>query len=168
LTSSHLLGELEGGLLSLGDTVILLSSVEFNMAVGGEVGGDTTVGTVGSSATLLSALADGVGDDALVGVEALGLTVSLEVEEELTNGLDGLFGPSTSVGALILALSVSLSVELGEADDALVFHDALQVLDGFLNAHALDCSDDVVSVLEVSTEILDLSGGGLSGLSGGS
>ena len=126
------------------------------------------MGTVSSSTALLSALANGVGNNTLISVETLGLTVSLEVEEELTDGLDGLFGPSASVGALVFALGVSLSVELGEADDALVFHDALQVLDGFLDAHALDGVDDVVSVFEVSAEILDLGGGGLSGLSGSS
>lgn len=117
MASGHLLGELEDGLLGLGDTVVLFSSVEFNMAVGGEVGGNTTVGTVGSSATLLSTLADSVADNALVGVESLGLAVSLQVEEELLDSLDGLFGPSTGVGALILALGVSLSQMLSVADN---------------------------------------------------
>jgi len=62
--------------------VVTLSGVEFDVAVGGKVGGDTTVGTVGSSTTLLSALADGVGDNALVSVESLGLAVGNQVVEE--------------------------------------------------------------------------------------
>jgi len=148
--------------------VVTLSGVEFDVAVGGKVGGDTTVGTVGSSTTLLSALADGVGDNALVSVESLGLAVGNQVVEELTDGLDGLLGPSSGVGALVLALGVSLGQMLSEADNSLVLGNALEVLDGLLDAHVLDGEDDVVSVLEMSTEVLNLGLGGLSGLSGGS
>ena len=85
MASSQLLGELKSGLLGLGNSVIPLGGVELDVAVGREVGGNTTVGAVGSSTALLSALADGVGDNALVGVEALGLAVGLQVLEELTD-----------------------------------------------------------------------------------
>jgi hypothetical protein len=68
--------------------------VELDVGVGGKVGCDTTVGTVGSATALLSALNNYVCNNALVDVETLSLTVGLQVKEELTNGLNGLFGPS--------------------------------------------------------------------------
>ena len=63
---------------------------------------------------------------------------------------------------------MSLGQVLSVADDGLVFEDAIEVPEGLLNAQVLDSEDDVVRVLEVSTEILDLGLGGFSGLSGGS
>jgi len=168
LASSQLLGELKSGLLGLGNSVIPLGGVELDMAVGREIRGDTTVGAIGPSTALLSALADGVGDNALVGVETLGLAVGLQVLEELPDSLDGLLGPSAGVSADILALGVSLGQVLSVADDGLVFEDAIEVPEGLLNAQVLDSENDVVRVLEVSTEILNFGLGGFSGLSGGS
>ena len=54
------------------------------MAVAGEVGANTTVGTVGSSAARHGALDNDVADDALVDVELGSLSVGLEVDDELT------------------------------------------------------------------------------------
>ncbi len=62
---------------------------------------------VSSSASLLGSLNNNVCDNALVGVEALLLSVRLQVEEQLADGLDGLLGPSAGGGALDLALGVS-------------------------------------------------------------
>ena len=89
------LGHAEGGLVSLGDLLGLLEAVELDVAVGGEVGADTTVGTVGSSAAGDGALDDDVVDHARVDVELGCLSVGLQVEQELAHGLDGLLGPST-------------------------------------------------------------------------
>ena len=62
---------------------------------------------VGSSTSLLGSLDNNVCDDALVSVEALLLSVCLQVEEQLADGLDRLLGPSAGGGALDLALGVS-------------------------------------------------------------
>ena len=98
-SSSQLLGELGHGFLSLSDLGSLLGAVELDVAVRGEVGGDTTVGTVGSAATLLGALNSDVGDNALLDVKGLGLAVGLEVDEEEADSLAGLLGPSAGVGS---------------------------------------------------------------------
>ena len=69
--------------------------MEFDVTVAGEVGADTTVGTVGSSAARNGALDNDVVDNASVNIELGSLSVSLEVDKELAAGLEGLLGPST-------------------------------------------------------------------------
>jgi len=165
-SGSQLLGELGEGLLSLGDLGSLLGAVELDVAVRGEVGGDTTVSTVGSAATLLGTLDSNVGDDALVDIEGLGLAVGLQVDEKEADSLDGLLGPSAGVGANGLALSVSLGEMLGEANNGLVLKDLVHVVDGSLNSHTFDSVGDVVSVLEVGALVLHFGHSGLGGLSG--
>lgn len=64
-----------------------LDTVEFNMAVGREVWTDATVSTVGSSTSLDGSLDTDVGDDALVSVESLGLSIRTKVNEKLFDGL---------------------------------------------------------------------------------
>jgi len=165
-SGSQLLGELGEGLLSLGDLGCLLGAVELDVAVRGEVGGDTTVSTVGSAATLLGTLDGNVGDNALLDIEGLGLTVGLQVDQKEADSLAGLFGPSAGVGALVLALSVSLGEMLGEADNGFVFHDLVHVVNGSLDSHSLTSVGDVVSVLEVGTLVLHFGHSGFGGLSG--
>ncbi len=63
--------------------------------------------TVGSSTALLGSLDNNVRNNAFVSVETLLLSVSLQVEEQLADGLDRLLGPSAGGGALDLALGVS-------------------------------------------------------------
>jgi len=138
LAGGLLLGHLDGGFISLGDTALLLSDVELNVAVGAEVGGDTAVGTVGAAATLHGTLHNNVGDRALVGVEALGLGVSLGVNEQLTDSLDRLLGPATTAGLELLALGVSLSVIPTEGNNLLVLEAVFHIVDSLLNHQALD------------------------------
>ena len=99
------------------------------MAVAGEVGADTTVGTIGSSAARDGALDNDVADDASVDVELGSLGVGLEVDEELTNGLDGLLGPSTLSVLECFALSVAADTSNvpAEGNNHLVFETVLQV-----------------------------------------
>lgn len=61
--------------------------MELDVAVGGDVRGDATVGTVGPSAASNGALDTNVGDHAFLGVEALSLSVALKIEQELADGL---------------------------------------------------------------------------------
>jgi hypothetical protein len=160
LLGGLLLGEAGSGGIGLGNTNLLLGNVELNVAVGGQVGGDATVGTVGTAAALDGALHDNVGDHALVSVEALGLSVSLGVDEEITDGLDGLLGPSSGVDTEDLALGVSAAVVLEVGDDLLVLQHVFHVMNGVLDQETLASTSGVVSVLVVDAQVVDL---GLSG-----
>lgn len=102
-----LFGELKSWFVSLSNSVASLNTVELDVAVRGKVGGNATVGTVGSSAALLSSLDNNVSDNAFVGIKTLLFGVGFEVEEQLADSLDRLLGPSASGGALDLALGVS-------------------------------------------------------------
>ena len=107
----------------------LLETVELNVAVGSEVWTNTTVGTVGSSAARDGALDNDVADDASVDVELGSLGVGLEVDEELTHGLDGLLGPSTLSVLECFALSVAADTSSvpAEGNNHSVFETVLQV-----------------------------------------
>ena len=127
------------------------------MAVAGEVGADTTVGTVGSSAARDGALDNDVADDASVDVELGSLGVGLEVDEELTHGLDGLLGPSTLSVLECFALSVAADTSNvpAERNNLLVLKTVLHVVDGSLELHALGGAGHFVSVLVVGTQVRD-------------
>lgn len=139
-----------------------LGAVELNMAVGGKVWADATVGTVGSSAAGDSALSESVGDDTSVDIEFLALSVSLEVDEEFTNDLDGLLWPSSLLVLEFFQHGVSASgtIEPSEWNNLLVLEDILQVSNGALDAQSLDGTSNFVSVLEVSSEVSNLALGG--------
>ena len=127
------------------------------MAVAGEVGADTTVGTVGSSAAGDGALDNDVADDASVDVELGSLGVGLEVDEELTNGLDGLLGPPTLSVLECFALSVAADTSdiPTERNNLLVLKTVLHIVDGSLKLHALGGAGHFVSVLVVGTQVRD-------------
>ena len=149
------LGHAEGGLVSLGDLLGLLDAVELDVAVGGEVGADTTVGTVGSSAAGDGALDDDVVDHARVDVELGSLSVGLKVEEELAHGLDGLLGPPTLrvLEFLGLAGAADATAVSAEGDHLLVLEDVIHVRDGPLQLHALRGAGHLISVLVVGTQV---------------
>ena len=127
------------------------------MAVAGEVGADTTVGTVGSSAAGDGALDNDVVDDTSVDVELGSLSVGLEVDEELANGLEGLLGPSTLSVLPLLALSVAADTSdiPTERNNLLVLKTVLHIVDGSLKLHALGGTGHFVSVLVVGTQVRD-------------
>jgi len=161
-----LLGEAGSDLVGLGNGTRLLEAVEFNVAVAAQVWGDATMGSVGSSTTVHGSLADGVVDDASVEVESLGLGVGAQVDEHLTDGLDGLLGPSTEGGLLGhgLDLSVSGATVADEGDNFLVLEAVLEVADGLSELQALNAASDVVAVLVVSSQVSNSAFSGFSGL----
>jgi hypothetical protein len=125
------------------------------VAVGAEVGADTTVGTVGSSAAGDSALHNDVVDHASVDVELGSLGVGLQVEEELADGLEGLLGPST-LGVLeffSLGVAADASAVHAEWNNLLVLKTVFHVMDGSLKFHALGGTGHFVSVLVVGTQV---------------
>ena len=83
-----LLGELDATLIGSGDVTGLLSNVELNMAVGGQVWGNSTVSSVSSSSSLNGSLGGDMSDLALLSIETLSLSVGLEVLEEVHNVFD--------------------------------------------------------------------------------
>lgn len=157
LTSSLLFCHLHSGLVSLLNGTALLSHVELNMAVVTLVGRNSTVSSVGSSATADGALHNGMSDHALLDIKTTRLRVGNEVLEELKHGLHGFLGPSTNATRSLEFFSLSMSSSVShvslEWDDLLVLKNVLHVLDGFLELEALDGAGSLVSVLVVSSEI---------------
>ncbi len=84
LLGSLLLGQ--SNLLVVGsslDVLSLLGGDELDMAIRGKVGSNSTVGSVSSSSTLDCSLNGEVANVALINVQTLSLSISLEVLEEL-------------------------------------------------------------------------------------
>ena len=88
LLSSLLLGQSGSTLFGSLDTLCLLGSDELDVAVGGQVGSDSTMGSVSSSSALDGSLHNEVSDGSLFNVESLSLSVRLEVLEELDHVSD--------------------------------------------------------------------------------
>lgn len=153
-----LVGNLAVWLVGLCHVSNALRAVELDVTVGGQVGADATVSTVGSPAAGDGALGHGVGDDALVGVKLLGLSVGLEVDEELADDLHALLGPSALLVVELLEHGVSRdgSIVPSEGNDALALKHILEVVDGLLDMHALAGAHNFVRVLVVSSEVSNL------------
>lgn len=120
------------------------------------------MGSVGSSSTSNSSLSADVGDSALLGGETLGLRVRLEVDEKVQDVLDRLFWESTVVMLILLAhgLSTWTTSESSEWDDVLVSENFVHVLNGLIEVHTLASSSSLISVLEMSSQVVDLGRGG--------
>lgn len=157
-----LLGQLNFLLVLSGDCIGFLGAVELNMAVGGKVWGDSTVGSVGSSSTSDGSLSGNVGNGALLNIETLGLSVRLEVGEEVQDVFDGLFWESTVVMLILLAhgLSAWATGESSEWDDVFVGENSVHVFNGLKDVHSSASSSSLIGVLEVSSQVVDLGGGG--------
>ena len=157
LHSSLLLREAQGGLVGLLNLLRLLDALELDVTVGGEVGADATVSTVGSTAASDGALHDDVVDDALVDVELGSLGVGPEVDEELADAFERLLGPA-ALGVLeLLGLSVASDTAsvASEGNNLLVLQAVLHVRDGLLKLHALSGTRHFVSVLVMCTQVRD-------------
>ena len=84
LLGSLLLGQSNLLVLSSSlDVLGLLRGNELDVAVGGEVGSNSTVSSVGSSSALDGSLDSEVADEAFISIQALSLGISLEVLEKL-------------------------------------------------------------------------------------
>lgn len=162
LLGGLLLGQSNGGLILARDVGGLLGAVELDVAVGGQVGRDATVSTVGSSSTADGSLDANVGDSALFGIEHLGDGVGLEVVEQVQHVLDGLLGEATVVMVDVLAHGVSAGTTgvSAEGHNGGVLTDALHVGDGLEEVEAAAGASGVVSVLVVCAEIVNSALGG--------
>jgi hypothetical protein len=164
LLGSLLLGESNGLLIFTLHIIGLLGDMEFNMTVGGQVGGDSTVGSVGSSSTRDSSLDADVSDLALFNIEHLGLSVGLDVLEQVNDVFDRLFRESTIVMVEVLAHSMSAwtSSVSSERNDSLVGKNSLHIGDSLIQHKPTASSGSVVSVLVMTSQIINsaLSGSG--------
>ena len=127
------------------------------MAVGGQVGGDSTVGSVSSSSALNSSLGGDVRDLALLNIKTLSFSVALEVSKESNHVLDGLLRPSTVMVVHLLAHGVSARSTgvSSEGDDALVLKASLEVLDGSGEHESSAGSGSLVCVLVVCSQVVN-------------
>ena len=162
MSSGLLLGEAGSLLIGLLNAGGLLVALEFNMAVAGKVGRDSTMGSVSASSSGDGSLADGVVDNASVDVESLLLGVSSQVLEERLNGLDGLLGPSSKLVLEDLALGVTADTTgvHSEGNDGFVGEASIHVLNGLVKSKTLACAGNIVGVLVMDSKVTDLTHGG--------
>eukprot|EP00356_Strombidium_inclinatum_P015323 CAMPEP_0170487566 /NCGR_PEP_ID=MMETSP0208-20121228/6349_1 /TAXON_ID=197538 /ORGANISM="Strombidium inclinatum, Strain S3" /LENGTH=125 /DNA_ID=CAMNT_0010761891 /DNA_START=340 /DNA_END=718 /DNA_ORIENTATION=- len=116
------------------------------------------MGSVGSSSAGDSSLGAHVSDLALFDVEALGLSVGLEVLEQEGHVLDRFHRPSSGGGVLEMlehGVSADSTSEPSEGDDGLVLENVVHVLDGGREEESLAGSGGFVRVLEMSSEVID-------------
>ena len=115
------------------------------------------MGPVGPPAALDGALHHKVADRSSLDVEALRLRVSLQVLQELEDVTDGLLGEATLGGAVELGLGgpAHVGVESSVRNAVFVVEHVLQILDGSLELEALEGSRGLISVLEVSSQIVN-------------
>jgi len=113
------------------------------------------VGSVCSSAAGDGSLHDGVVDEAVISVQLLSLSVGLEVDEELSDALDGLLGPATLglLEDLSLGSASDTTVVASEGNNLLVIKHIVHVGDGLVQGETLHGASYVISVLVVGTQV---------------
>jgi len=144
-------------LICAANTVRLLGNVEFDVAVGGEIRRNTTMGSVCSSSAIDSSLGAHVGDSALFWVKRLSQGIRLQVIEEVENVLARLLWPSTVGVFKCLALGVvtGSSSESPEWNDGFVGDHILHVFNGLEQVQSSARSGGFVRVLKVSSQIIN-------------
>jgi len=115
------------------------------------------VSSVSSSSALHGSLSQGVGDLALLDVETLGFGVGSQVLEQTNNVIDRFLWETTDgvVDLFAQCLSGDAVVELPEGNDGLVLEHSLEVMDGLVQVHSFHSSGNVISVLEVSSQVVN-------------
>merc|ERR1719247_1826356 len=143
--------------LSSLDSGLLLGKDDFHVARGAHVWVNTTVSTVGTATLLLSAVNLDVGDEQLVDVEGLELSIRLSVEEKVEDKLCGLLWPASLAvgGASVLSLggAANTTAEAAEWHSLGLLNDVLQVGLSLPEHHAPECVACLACVLEVHTEV---------------
>merc|ERR1719453_1558209 len=113
------------------DSGLLLGEDDLDVARRAHVRVDATVRTVGAAALLLGTVDLDVGDEQLVHVERLELSVGLSVKQEVEHELGGLLGPAGLAvgGASVLGLgsAANTTAETAESDSLLLLNNVLQV-----------------------------------------
>ena len=136
--------------------------MEFNVAVGGEVWTDATVGSVGSSTSLDGSLDNDVVNNAFVSIESLSLSVSFKVDKEFLNSLASLLWPATEWQSVDLSLGCSSNASrvLSEWDDGGVSNNSVHVLNGCVDLHAFAETSNFIAILVMRSQVRDSALGG--------
>ena len=136
--------------------------MEFNVAVGGEVWTDATVGSVSSSTSLDGSLDDDVVDNAFVSIESLSLSVSFKVDKEFLNSLASFLWPATEWQSVYFSLGSSSNTSrvLSEWNDCGVSNNSVHVLDSCVDFHALAETSNFITILVVRSQVRDSALGG--------
>ena len=147
-----------GGLLSLLlHLVKLLLSNNLDVGGGTLVGIDTAVSTVSSSAHLGGLISLGVCDNALLNIQTLHLSVSLNVRQKSQIYLGGLLRPSNFIPTYLVFLSDRVPANttgvLRERNAILVLQHVLQILLSLSHRAPLDGLTDLTAVLVVHTDV---------------
>ena len=133
--------------------LVLLDEMELDVTVRGQIWGDSTVGSVGSSSSVNSSLGNNVGNLALFDIETLLLSVRFKVGKKSNHVLQGLLWESTVVMVDVLAHSMS-SWSTGvssERNDGLVLTNSLEVFDSLDEVKTSASSADFRGVLVMSS-----------------
>lgn len=157
LLSELLLGQFTLSLfLGLGDVAVTGSEEQFNVAVGGLEGVDSTMGSVGSSSALLSLLDGDMGDNEVIQVQVLGSGGSLGVSQNVQNKSAGLLGPLSEGGLPLLSLgrSADTGEVSSEGDALLVLKDIFQEGSSLGDGHTLDGGSGLEGVLVVNSQVI--------------
>ena len=87
------------------------------------------------------------------------LSVGAQVDEQLADGLDGLLGPSSEGGVLVVlqfSVATNTTSEAGVWNNLLLLSAVLEVCDSRVELSSLHRLGDVVGVLEMNAEVGDL------------
>lgn len=131
----------------------LLSGIELNVSLARKIGADTTMGPVGTTASLCSSVDGDVVDGEVLKV--FGIRIGLKVIDQSKDDFDRLFRPSTESLAELSSLSSSTdTAEVGGIGDATsVGKDVLQVLLGLGNSQALHSLRGLVGILVMNSQV---------------
>ena len=114
----------------------------------------STVGTASHNGGLVDS---DVVDHQILHIESLSLSVSLEVVQEYQEELASSLGPSADISGSLdhMALSVTAngSVVSAEGNGVLVGNNVVEVLLSLHQGHSLDGSANLVSILEVNSQV---------------
>lgn len=166
-TLSNLLsGKLNGSLGDLlGDSLRVILNHDLDVSRGGHVSIDSTVGSVGTTSHLWSLVTVDVGDNELLDIKTLDLSVGLDVAKKINEDLGGLDWPRDLVTRSLVLLGDGVTGDttgvLGEWNGILEVKDVLKVGLGVGEGAALDGVTNLTGVLEVDTDVRT---GGLSSL----
>ena len=132
----------------------------------GQIWGDSTMGSISSSSSLLGLIQLNVGDNQLLQIERLELGIVLQVLNEGQEILDRLLWPSSLSPSELSSLSSSSdsSVESHERNALFVLEDLSEVASDLLNGLAFHHLGSLVGVLEVAWDLVSTGLGVFLGL----
>jgi len=136
------------------------------VAIAGEVGRNATVSAIGAPAAIDCTLDDSMVDGAFLEIKAFGLSIGAQVDEQLTDGLDRLLGPSTEGGVLErldLGVTSNTTCVASVWDDLLLLLAVFKVGDSSVEFPSLQAAGYIVGILVVNAEVRNLGFGGFSG-----